>query len=88
MKALIAILLLCFLSACSKQKMAGPASKAQSEVARAVEQALKDSEQGSSLKGRFTEIHHQLRQDASERAVDAIVALLKEKGRPVVTESV
>jgi len=44
MKALIAILLLCFLSACSKQKMAGPASKAQSEVARAVEQALKNQD--------------------------------------------
>lgn len=47
----------------------------------AVEQALLDSDDSSNLKHRFVDIHHQLRQDASKKAVDAIVKLLQARGR-------
>ncbi|WP_417223633.1 lipid-A-disaccharide synthase [Amphritea sp.] len=46
----------------------------------AVEQALIDSDGRSELKQRFSEIHQQLRQDASKKAVDAIVRLLASHG--------
>ncbi|MBU2964890.1 lipid-A-disaccharide synthase [Amphritea sp. 2_MG-2023] len=47
----------------------------------AIEQALLDSDGQSELKQRFSEIHQQLRQDASKKAVDAIVKLLESRGR-------
>ncbi|RTE66915.1 lipid-A-disaccharide synthase [Amphritea opalescens] len=47
----------------------------------AIEQALLDSDEQSELKQRFSEIHLQLRQDASKKAVDAIVQLLESRGR-------
>ncbi|GGK66282.1 lipid-A-disaccharide synthase [Amphritea balenae] len=47
----------------------------------ALERALSNSQNGSALKQRFTEIHTQLRQDASKRAVDAIVNLLQQRGQ-------
>lgn len=47
----------------------------------AIEQALLDSDDSSELKQRFIDIHHQLRQDASKKAVDAIVKLLQARGR-------
>ncbi|UTW02925.1 lipid-A-disaccharide synthase [Amphritea atlantica] len=47
----------------------------------AIEQALIDSDEQSVLKQRFYQIHLQLRQDASRKAVDAIVRLLQSRGR-------
>lgn len=47
----------------------------------AVEQALLASDGQSELKQRFSEIHRQLRQDASKKAVDAIIRLLESRGR-------
>ena len=47
----------------------------------AVEQALRDSRQGSVLTQKFTEIHQQLKQDANTRAADAVLALLQAKAR-------
>jgi len=53
----------------------------------ALEQALKDSEQGSPLKARFTEIHQQLRQDADQGAAEAIIQLLKQRGLKLTPET-
>lgn len=53
----------------------------------AVEQALKDSEQGSPLKARFTEIHQQLRQDADQGAAEAIIQLLQQRGFKLTPET-
>lgn len=47
----------------------------------AIEQALLDSDERSELKQRFSDIHRQLRQDASKKAADSIVDLLIARGR-------
>ncbi|WP_432471918.1 lipid-A-disaccharide synthase [Amphritea sp. HPY] len=53
----------------------------------AVEQALRDSEQGSPLKERFTAIHKQLRQDADQGAAEAIIQLLQQRGYKPIPET-